>query len=264
MQPLAKFEGLDIPFNWMDEDIWFPADNPAHILGLGNVAQLMRRLEPDEKRIISNDTSTGAKDKWHVNLPGLSRMIIASRKPIAKPFQRWVFHELIPNAFRERQSRAVLIENFISPIALPRGRQFTNKLFQEFSRVYGWRVPEDDENEHNPAMRGLIDAFVYGMLPQSVKEEMERLNPLIGGRRKLRLWQVLKLEIVGEVVRARIEQLLTIMARVPDGDKKNFRQELALHDLTRKIPVSMKVQKDIRMVIELPCRGQQLALFNIR
>ncbi|MBE9054288.1 hypothetical protein IQ243_28630 [Nostocales cyanobacterium LEGE 11386] len=57
-------------------------------------------LEPDEKGTAIVSTPGGEQEMLTVTEPGLYRLIFKSRKPVAKRFQRWVFHEVLPSLRR--------------------------------------------------------------------------------------------------------------------------------------------------------------------
>ncbi|MBW4690095.1 MAG: hypothetical protein KME40_34715 [Komarekiella atlantica HA4396-MV6] len=57
-------------------------------------------LEPDEKGTAIVSTLGGEQEMLTVTEPGLYRLIFKSHKPVAKRFQRWVFHEVLPSLRR--------------------------------------------------------------------------------------------------------------------------------------------------------------------
>ena len=76
---------------------WFVAKDVCDVLGLNNVSQALTRLDDDEKSsIILNDGTPGTPTKAIVSESGLYSLIIASRKPEAHEFKRWVTHEVLP------------------------------------------------------------------------------------------------------------------------------------------------------------------------
>lgn len=80
-----------------DGEPWFVAKDVCNILELSNVGQALARLDEDEKSsIILNDGTPGNPNKAIVSEPGLYSLIIASRKPEAHEFKRWVTHEVLP------------------------------------------------------------------------------------------------------------------------------------------------------------------------
>ena len=54
-------------------------------------------LDEDEKGMVIVHTPGGEQEMLTVTEPGLYRLLSKSRKPIAKRFQRWVFHEVLPS-----------------------------------------------------------------------------------------------------------------------------------------------------------------------
>lgn len=76
---------------------WFVAKDVCDALGLNNVSQALTRLDNDEKNsIILNDGTPGTPTKTIVSESGLYSLTIASRKPEAHEFKRWVTHEVLP------------------------------------------------------------------------------------------------------------------------------------------------------------------------
>lgn len=80
-----------------DGQPWFVSKDACDSLGLGDVSKAMTRLDPDEKGTNSITTLGGNQDMWCVNEYGLFNLVLASRKPEAKLFKRWVTHEVLPS-----------------------------------------------------------------------------------------------------------------------------------------------------------------------
>lgn len=77
---------------------WFVAADVCRALDLGQVTNTIRRLDDDEKALISiKGISRGNDQVSIVNEPGLYSLVLGSRKPEAKAFKRWVTHEVIPS-----------------------------------------------------------------------------------------------------------------------------------------------------------------------
>nr|UWF88666.1 MAG: antirepressor protein KilAC domain [Bacteriophage sp.] len=77
---------------------WFVAKDVCNILGLNNVGQALARLDDDEKSSITlNDGTPGTPNKTIVSESGLYSLTLASRKPEAHKFKRWVTHEVLPS-----------------------------------------------------------------------------------------------------------------------------------------------------------------------
>ena len=79
-------------------DPWFVAKDVCDILGLENSRKATAELDPDEKNTVTiSDGIPGNPNKTIISEPGLYRLIMRSRKPEAKTFQRWVTHEVLPS-----------------------------------------------------------------------------------------------------------------------------------------------------------------------
>ena len=76
---------------------WFVAKDVCDILGTAT-KDLHRILESDEiTNVDSIDIAqNGGKAPLIISEPGLYRLVMKSRKPEAKEFQRWVTHEVLP------------------------------------------------------------------------------------------------------------------------------------------------------------------------
>ncbi|MBR0061817.1 MAG: GIY-YIG nuclease family protein [Selenomonadaceae bacterium] len=98
-------------FRWVmiDGVIWFVAADMCRILGFADVTSALRNLDDDEKmRIDENGVTTESARRagstvtpfMHelnvVNEYGVYRLIVASKKPEAKAFQRKLYHEILP------------------------------------------------------------------------------------------------------------------------------------------------------------------------
>ena len=77
---------------------WFVAKDVCDILELTNPAVALQSLDDDEKTNLSNSNvwSESGRRPLIISEPGLYRLVMRSRKPEAKEFQRWVTHEVLP------------------------------------------------------------------------------------------------------------------------------------------------------------------------
>lgn len=75
---------------------WFVAKDVCDILGT-HTKDLGTILDQDEKGIDSIDTLGGRQQMAIISEAGLYKLIMRSRKENAKPFQRWVTHEVLPS-----------------------------------------------------------------------------------------------------------------------------------------------------------------------
>ena len=75
---------------------WFVAVDVCRALEIGNPTDAMRRLDADERTLVSIEGASNGLPVNAVNEPGLYTLILGSRKPEAKAFKRWITHEVIP------------------------------------------------------------------------------------------------------------------------------------------------------------------------
>ncbi|MEE8726416.1 MAG: phage antirepressor KilAC domain-containing protein [Bifidobacterium thermacidophilum] len=80
----------------------FVAKDVCDILELGNTTNALRALDEDEKTNFTNCNiaQNGGRAPLIISEPGLYKLIMRSRKPEAKEFQRWVTHEVLPQIRR--------------------------------------------------------------------------------------------------------------------------------------------------------------------
>lgn len=87
----------------IDGEPWFVAKDVCEALGI-DTSHVRRGLDDDE---VSNlpirqiGPEQGGKAPLIVSEPGLYKLIMRSRKPEAKAFQRWVTHEVLPAIRRD-------------------------------------------------------------------------------------------------------------------------------------------------------------------
>lgn len=79
---------------------WFDAKDVCKVLGLSDPHQSCRYLDDDEKGRFSKPTPGGRQMALHVSEPGLYKLVMKSRTPLAKRFQRWVTHTVLPSIRR--------------------------------------------------------------------------------------------------------------------------------------------------------------------
>ena len=80
----------------IDGEPWFVAADVCRALEIGNPTDAMRRLDADERTLVSIEGSSNGLPVNVVNEPGLYTLVLGSRKPEAKAFKRWITHDVIP------------------------------------------------------------------------------------------------------------------------------------------------------------------------
>lgn len=84
---------------------WFVTKDVCDILGMSNPSMAVTALDKDEVAQIDPKDYLGSENRSNqavniVSEPGLYKLIMRSRKPEAKEFQRWVTHEVLPQIRR--------------------------------------------------------------------------------------------------------------------------------------------------------------------
>ena len=81
----------------MAGDPWFVLKDCMNILNLGNPSETIKMFDDDEFSTTEVIDSIGRRQHTYIiSEPGLYRLVMKSRKPEAKEFQRWITHEVLP------------------------------------------------------------------------------------------------------------------------------------------------------------------------
>ena len=97
------------PFHYGDEqvrtyeeggEIWFIATDVARVLGYGDATHMTRGLDSDEVRLHNVETRAGSRSVSAISLAGLFHVLNTARVEAARPFKRWVNHEVLPSIYR--------------------------------------------------------------------------------------------------------------------------------------------------------------------
>lgn len=78
----------------INNNIFFVAKDVCEALDIKNTTQAIQRLDEDERTML-NIGRQGSTNL--VNEYGLYNLVLASRKPEAKEFKRWITHDIIPS-----------------------------------------------------------------------------------------------------------------------------------------------------------------------
>lgn len=76
---------------------WFVASDVCRILEISNPSDSLKRLDEDERTLVSIEGASNGLPVNAVNEYGLYNLILGSRKAEARQFKRWVTHEVIPS-----------------------------------------------------------------------------------------------------------------------------------------------------------------------
>jgi prophage antirepressor-like protein len=83
-----------------DDGPWFVAADVARALGYRDATALVRSLDTDEKGTHIVSTPGGDQRLRVISVAGMYAAILSSRVEQAKPFRRWVTHDVLPTLLR--------------------------------------------------------------------------------------------------------------------------------------------------------------------
>lgn len=79
----------------------FVAKDVCLALGIGKYRDAVSTIDDDERGSVLVDTPGGRQQMTTITEPGFYKLVMRSRKPEAKAFQRWVTHEVLPALRRD-------------------------------------------------------------------------------------------------------------------------------------------------------------------
>lgn len=99
MSDLVPFDysGREVRTVLVDDEPWFVALDVCAVLGIRNASDAVRGLDVDEVGTTEVIDATGrAQQVRTISEPGLYALLARSRRPEARPFRRWVNHDVLP------------------------------------------------------------------------------------------------------------------------------------------------------------------------
>lgn len=136
IQKVFDYQDKQIRTVVKDGEPWFVAKDICDVLGLEQVSRAMDRLDSDERGLLKI-THPQSPEKFievnAINEPGLYQLIIASNKPEAKLFKRWITHEVIPTI--RKTGGYVANEDLFIATYLPKADEPTKALFKRTLEV---------------------------------------------------------------------------------------------------------------------------------
>lgn len=97
---LFKYGDIEMAAVIVDGEPFLPAKEVCGMLDIKNVSMAVKRIDPEERRLINVATAGGIQKTTHLTESGLYELIFSSRKPEARKFKRWVFKEVLPKIRR--------------------------------------------------------------------------------------------------------------------------------------------------------------------
>jgi len=89
-----SYQGNEVRSILLEGEPWFVAKDVCKILDIANTTDAVSRLDSDEVTRFNLGNQSGETNI--VSESGLYSLTLGSKKPEAKPFKRWITHEVIP------------------------------------------------------------------------------------------------------------------------------------------------------------------------
>ncbi len=197
-----SYSGIQIRTSTEGEIIWFVLKDVCDALGIANSRNVYARLDDDEKGVCLMDTLGGKQLLQMVNEPGLHNVILRSDSERAKPFRRWVTHEVLPSIRKKGYYscmsdadllRIVATQCMDRPSVLPRlTKGYINDLVKmqlrdekiearDIMNKYNWRVgPIYKEMVSNPGNNDCCERLKA--LTFDTQREIDEKCPHVGVR----------------------------------------------------------------------------------
>ena len=92
---IFNYENYKIRTVLKNDETWFVAKDVCDVLGIINTTDAVARLDEDEVTRFNLGGQSGESNI--IRESGLYSLTLSSKKPEAKPFKRWVTHDVIPS-----------------------------------------------------------------------------------------------------------------------------------------------------------------------
>ena len=88
---------------------WYVANDVCAALGINSPRDAVSRLDDDERTMLTVDTAGGPQKVNAVSAAGVYRLLLTSRKDIARMYQRWITHDVLP-MFSQEAKHGVAVD----------------------------------------------------------------------------------------------------------------------------------------------------------
>ena len=150
------YKAMPVRTTEIDGETWFVAKDVCDILEIVNSRDAISNLDDDEKGVAKTDTPGGIQEMTIVSEAGLYTLLMRSNKEEAKPFRRWVTHDVLPSL---RKTGSYVLSNTkqetMPDIHLPPGSIELAETIMRRAR----NANSDDDFEELAAMDNLFKDF---------------------------------------------------------------------------------------------------------
>lgn len=175
----------------------FVAKDVCEALSVNNASDAVGRLDEDEKGVATVDTPGGSQLMAVISESGLYSLTLSSKKPEAKPFKRFVTHEVLPSIRETGQYTAPKAEPQHPVTVLDSLECMVRALRQQEERL---NALEAD----NQRISGSIDAIQQAVVfhPDNWRENINKmLNRIAKGADNANAYQRIRADLYEELER---------------------------------------------------------------
>ncbi len=170
---IKQFNDLNIKIYGTYENPLFKAKDIGELLGIKKIRDTVSNLDEECKVILDAGTTGGNREQWFLTERGLYKVLMISRKPIAKQFQDWVYDVIIEIRKTGEYKLQQKVENEIKSTTLI--ENYLNK-----SVVYIGTVKEMDNGDRNKNENNNDSKIVKYGITRCVKDTLDRHRKTYG------------------------------------------------------------------------------------
>ncbi len=132
LQKVFEYQGAQVSTVMGYDHPWFVAADVCKILEIANTTDAVNRLDDDERTLVYIEGASNGLPVNVINEPGLYSLVLASRKPEAKAFKRWITHEVLPSI---RQNGSYSVKPLSPTEALLQAVQILDQQAKQIARL---------------------------------------------------------------------------------------------------------------------------------
>jgi prophage antirepressor-like protein len=181
------FEEVDVRTIYNDGDPWFVLRDVMAVLGLTNPTEAVRGLDDDEFTTTELSLDGQRRNYYIISEPGLYALIARSRKPIARQFDRWVRHDVLPEIRRTgaygQNTDLALPQNYVEALEALLAREKANLELEQANaeltpRAIAWDAIASAEGDYSvgEAAKILARAGVQNIGPTRLFQRLADLG----------------------------------------------------------------------------------------
>ena len=159
----------------------FVAADICRALDIANSRDAVKRLDDDERGVVSTDTLGGVQEMTVVNESGLYSLVLGSRKPEAKQFKRWITHEVIPTI--RKTGGYVNNDDLFVNTYLPNADDTTKALFRSTLETIRTQNAKLEEYKPKAIFADAVSASKSSILVRELAKILQQNGVAIGQNR---------------------------------------------------------------------------------